>query len=548
MSPASIDGVVLLGASAAGLALIARRQLRDEPRWVGATLVGIVLLGIGLRLALSLNAPMNAWAYSRVLWLSDAIARGFVFPAFAPPEGVALVDLFSYTNLAAAALTPLAYFVHARYLFGQRESALAAALMIAVLPHHIRFSASDVQFIVSLLSSSLTFIAIYAALIERDRLFAYPAIVLAPLLALGTYYTRPENILFVVVDLAALLLYARNAVSRQRLVLVAGLTLAAGGLAFYHHILPKFGGTLHGAVGTQTLIWAFQIATSPRENTLINPSMMPTVVPVLAAAGAWLLLRQRAWLKLVLLGGWLGAFFVAESSVRPPSLAMMARYHLHLVTPFVLFAAAAAPALFAARRRWMVAAALAWLIAAPWLHKSFIQDVGYSEMREFAFLRTVTDQIQPHCEVVEFTPEVATSSRPTSKWRRLGTRATAGGLDETIVVVPMSEADATGTESVTTTALTRLSDPAACTYVYLGLTCVGSRDPEREAESPVCTTMRATLAANPRAALVASHDTTARYYDDPHSGRIVMEASGHTRVQRTIQDGDPLRFELWLVR
>ncbi|MCB9533962.1 MAG: hypothetical protein H6698_06525 [Myxococcales bacterium] len=83
-----------------------------------------------------------------------------------------------------------------------------------------------------------------------------------------------------------------------------------------------------------------------------------------------------------------------------------------------------------------------------------------------------------------------------------------------------------------------------CRAVYLGLTCAAERDPAVDDEAPVCAAARERLSAA-GATLAASADEVAQYYDDPNSGRIVMQPNGQTRVVRIIQDGDPLRFELW---
>ena len=47
---------------------------------------------------------------------------------------------------------------------------------------------------------------------------------------------------------------------------------------------------------------------------------------------------------------------------------------------------------------------------------------------------------------------------------------------------------------------------------------------------------------------VATRSVTARYYDDPNSGRMVAGSDGRTHMIHVLVDGDPIAFTLARVR
>ena len=96
---------------------------------------------------------MNAWPYSRVVPLAGALYNGpmLAWLSHALRVDVTLVGTIFKTDLFLAALTPAALFVHARAGLKDLRAALAALLLMATLPAHIRFSRSDVEFLQSLL-------------------------------------------------------------------------------------------------------------------------------------------------------------------------------------------------------------------------------------------------------------------------------------------------------------------------------------------------------------------------------------------------------------
>jgi hypothetical protein len=168
-------------------------------------------------------------------------------------------------------------------------------------------------------------------------------------------------------------------------------------------LLTSYQQNVSEGLSLRTLVQAWEIATDRQYNTLINPWMTPPPLPLLAAIGFVLMWRGAERRKAVFLAGWLASFFLVNSYIRAPSVAMQARYHLNLVSPLLLLAAASLPAV----RRLPAPAggALAlWLALSPMLHRGFIRDVDYTEMHEHSFLRRYRHHLTERCTVVEFGP------------------------------------------------------------------------------------------------------------------------------------------------
>ncbi len=322
-----------------------RRLLRGEPSRVAWTLAGITLAWAALRLALAVDAPMNAHAFSRLIPLAVELYRGPLL-AWVSARGhdIALTDVQSWSNLALAVVMPVAFFAHARLLLGDARTALVAAAIMAFLPMHIRFSRSDVTFITSLLASSSTFVALYGSLTDPSRRWRLGCAAMIPALSLATYSARPENMAFVLLDLGALGLYFRAGLPRGRLALAAVLIAATAAYSTVTDLLVHYRQNVGEGLSLDTLRHAASILVDRRYNTLINPWMTPPPLPILAVVGAVTLWREGRRNRAVFLVAWLALFFVVHSFIRPSTVAMQARYHLHLVSPFALLAAAAAPA------------------------------------------------------------------------------------------------------------------------------------------------------------------------------------------------------------
>lgn len=552
MPAAAADGVFLSIVVFGALLVVVGRQLRSAPRGTGLALVGIVAFGAAVRLGIAIPAPMNAWSYVRTLPLADAIWTGPVLADLAAVLGLAphFVDVVSWTNFACSVVTPVAYFAHARYLLRDHRSALLAAALIAILPMHVRFARSDVQFVMSLLGSSLTFVALYAALAEPSRSIRWAATALVPIASVATYSVRPENLAFYALDLAALALYLRAPVPRARLATVAALLTCAAGYSAVTHLLPLFGSQVRAGLSAQTLLWALRTAIDPVRNTLVNPWMTPPGVVALSALGAVLLVRRGERARVLFLVGWLATFFGIESSVHPSAPAMQARYHLHLVTPVVLLAAAAGPWL-AARSRRAQLLCYAYLASAPFVHLGFERDVDYSDMQEWAFLRRALAEVPRGCTVLEPMPAIspAEPSRiSASRVARLSTVLRDGQSTFDVRAVQLAELPAPSPdlrqpERVTAEAAKLLADPPACLMLYEGLACRTHHPPGTDV-APACEDAKRVAELD----LVESATFVAHAYDDPISGPFLIGPNGETRVTRGVEEGTPVTVALWRVR
>ena len=546
-----LDGLVVSLLGVAFLAAALRRHLRDTPRGVGVALALVGALGLALRLAISLEAPMNAWPYSRVVPLAGALYAGPSLGWFARVTGrpISLVDLVFVVDLALASLTPLALFAHARAVLRDWRAALVAALLLATLPMHLRFSRSDVEFIQSLLASSMTFVALYGALSDRARAWRLICFAALPAWSMVTYLTRPENLVFFPLDLAALAVASRGAsVPRRRVALAAVLVSAPALVALVTSLLVTYRETLFDALRPRTLGAALATLVSPRFNTLINPSVTPPWVTPLAALGAVSLWRSGERGRSAFLVGWLAAFFVAHSYVRPHEVAMQARYHLHLVTPLLLLAAASTPWLLA-RARYALAALVAASLAAPWAYLAFERDTAFYEMREFAFVRRVSARVPAGCTVLEFRG-VPDAARPglhfDSRWQRFGARLTRDGLGNAWHVVTADELPrgaAGASERLSESARAVLRAPPPCAMIYLGLSCVAQRA-EGQREAAVCDALRTAG----RVELVARETITGRVYDSMNVGHLAPAGVRAWDTLGLLPRGTPVTLSLYRYR
>lgn len=542
---AALDGALLSAGLLAFLLAALRRHTREGPRWLLPAALGVTALGLGLRLALSQQAPMNAWPYSRVVPLAGAIYSGGALAAAsrAMRFEVTLVDLIFSVDLVLAALTPAALFVHARAMLRDHRVALAAALLLATLPSHLRFSRSDVEFLQSLLLSSLAFTALYGALTDDDRRWRLACSAVLPALCLGTYLTRPENLVFFPLDLAAFAVAATGAtIPRRRVVFVAALVAAPAALAAWAHLFAHYRAELADGLSRRTLQTAWETLRSTRYNTLINPAVTPPWITAGALLGLGVMWRSPLRRKGLFLLGWLAVFFVVHSYIRPHEVAMQARYHLHLVTPLILLAASVTPAL-APRAPWALALLAALSLSTPWIYRGFVRDTAFYEMREFAFLRRETARVPRGCRVIEFrgVPDAAHPAHHfDSRLQRFANRLTDGTLRPAYEVVTADEVVAGDpVERVSRETRALLDARDGCVMLYLGLSCVAQRPPGTR-EAPVCEALRTWGTLEP----VASETITGRVYDSMNIGH---PAERRARVWGTLDllpPGTPVRLEL----
>lgn len=549
------DGVLISVALLAALVAHLRRALQNSPRWIPWALAGITLVAFALRVVVPRETIMNAWPYERFVPLARHMAEGFVLPAVARAFHfrVFVPDLIFRTDLFIATFTPLVLFAHARFVLKNDYSALAAAAIMAVLPNHIRFSRADTEIIQSICSSSVTFVVLYSALRETDPKWRSWAYAFVFPLSLMTYWVRPENMVFYILDLAAIVLTAGPMVSRNRRILALCEVTLAAAIALKFHIIPDYSHPMREGMSFRTVQNFFALFFSPSMNTLINPRATPPGLLVMVGIGAVWLWRHQERGRMVFLFAWIGGLFMVHSYVRPTEPMMQARYHLNITTPFVLLAAASTPFLLKYAPRYVLGLVAAYLAASPLIHLRFIRDTNFNEMNEFDFLRAQRDRIPPRCTVLEFAPEFGldmTGHTFGLRLRRIGEREHDDGLvdpqwnvvNSGLLTAPTS--DPLGHETLSPEAQRIVADPPDCLYVYEGLSCQSHR-PANVPLAPVCTEVRERLAARLDLRLVASTTFPSRMYDEVNAGRVLTEPNGNTQCVMLLRTGEPVHLRLY---
>lgn len=222
-----------------------------------------------------------------------------------------------------------------------------------------------------------------------------------------------------------------------------------------------------------------------RFNALLNPSITPPGLLVLALLGAWDLARRRRLRLLGYLLVWMLGFLVVSAYVVPREPLMQARYHLHLVTPFLLLSAVGVDAgwrslakLGVTRARLLAGMAAAYLAASPLVHVRCIRDDDFNEMREWLFVHELRDQIEPGCVVLEHTG-MGTDSR----MERVGAYIEAGVPRQRFTHISLA-ADDEG-QQLSEQALAALTDPPECLYLLQALPCFSAKRDEQPI-APVC--------------------------------------------------------------
>jgi hypothetical protein len=512
------DGLVL-GVGVLGLLIaLVRRQLRDTPRKVGWALAGIVLGGAALRLLLAPEAALGAWPYSRIIYLSTFLHGSPTLGAVTEALGarIHLTDLIFRSNLVIAIFTPLALFAHAHYVLKDHRAALAAAALIAVLPNHIHFSRSEVEFIPSITLSSIAFALVHAALDEPSRTARWAATALLPPLTIAALWTRPLNVLLVPLLLASAIALRPASAPRPRVAVVVSLIVGCGVAGVFGHLLPIYGREVNDGLRLGTAWNSVIVLFSPSHNTLINPRITPLGITALAIVGFVGLWRRGERRHAGFLAGWLAFYFITNSYVMPTEPAMQARYHLHLAPPLVLLAAPGLVDIYRQRPRLGIAACV-YLAACPLLHSSYVRDTAFNDAREFAFVREARDQIPDGCTILEYTgPGVGDHD---ARFARMGAVLDRGKLDTRWRVVPAGgplgpppaegqPADP-GHDPLRPEARALLANPPECLMIYEGLPCL-SEKPPGEPTAPACAALR----DDPRVERVATERFESRPYDD----------------------------------
>lgn len=505
------DGLAQIAFLALLSVLLAARLLAGEPRRLAAGLAVTVIAGALVRLALSPQTFLGAWPWSRLYPHARAVAEGPWLTAIAAHTGhtVYLTDVMLWTSFAYAVLMPLALFAHATYLLRDARAGLAAAFAVAFLPQHIRFSISEDGFVGSLLLTSLAFAMIHGFLRDRARGVRWLLLLALPAVLYPGYLLRPLNILFIVVYTAAILLLHGDTAPRVRRGLALAVVLGVGGAA-----LVRFFAQHEQTVAQLTPFEWFEsvlrVLAVPRLLVLTDPTSTPPALLVLAVVGAVLAWRAGERRLVAYLLGWLLLFVVAHAVVVQES--MQARYHMHLVVPFLLLGALAVPRLAARFRPWLVVAGIS-IAVAPWLHRGFLGDVDYTEQHEYAFVRRARDRVPEGCTVLEYTGGRRDADE--LRFSRIGQLARTDGARRFRVVGIFPEGR-TGENQPSLDAL--LASPPPCLYLYEGLACSAWRA-SGEDYAAGCLALRERLRATP-----------------------VLEASARVRLYDRASEGDrPLR-------
>jgi len=546
------DGIVLfLGGLIFVLAHL-KRALRDDPPWMATALLGLMVAGAALRAILPQENLMEAWPYERLAPLAGRIFNGPVLRWLneVAGGGLYLTDVLFASNYALAMVMPLVMYAHARYVLRDHRSALAAAALVVVIPEHLRFSRSDVYMIQSLATSSLTFVVLYGALTDRSPLWRLVSFLALPLLCIATYFVRPENIIFVGLDLGAIYICTRSASGLSpRALSAAAIVLTTALMAFISNLLANYGSNIAHGLSLQTLLNAVYIFFNFRLNTLVNPWITPPAVTLLAVLGGVWLWRWGDRRRAIFLVIWLGGYFVVHSFVLPYHPAMQARYHMNLVTPLVLLAAAATPAVLTWRplARYVL---VAYLAASPFLHRDFIADTDFNEMREFSFLTSLRDLIPPECTVVEYSGlpgEGPQTNQFASRVGRVSARLMRGELGQSWTVVPAVTVDGDAPtlerERISAEAEALLTAAPSCLVFYEGLTCASLRR-EGEQRASICQTMHDRLDLEP----FASTTFASRIYDPVMSGFLEVDGPGRTRSRVMLPEGVPVTLTAFRAR
>jgi len=502
-----VDGIVAIALIFLLALLLAGRLLVDAPRWIGPALLGTVVAGALVRLALSPQIFLGAWPWSRLYLHARAVAFGPVLAAYSEhsAQSIYLTDVMLWTSFAYAVLMPLVLFSHATYLLRDARAGLAASFAIAFLPQHVRYSISEDGFVGSLVLTSLAFALIHGALRDESRIVRWLLLLALPWVLYPGYLLRPLNILFVVVYAAAILFLHAETAPRWRRALVLGVVLATGAAAslafFEQHEKTVEQVSILGWLGK-----LLAVLLSPRLMVMTDPTRTPFVLIVLAVLGGVLTWRKGERRLVGYLLAWLLLFVGAHAVVVQDS--MQPRYHMHLVVPFLLLGASAVTRIEARHRRWLWAAG-AFMLVAPWLHRGFVQDIDYTELREYEFVHRARAIVPAECTVIEYT---GGENRRDDELRfsRIGVIAGPAALHKfkAIGVFPDGR-PAEGQPSIDVL----LRDPPDCLYFYEGLACSAwrARDENYAAQ---CLALRQRLNAVP----VMQASARVRLYDAHSEG------------------------------
>lgn len=481
------DGLVLTIAGGLLIIALAVHLLKTAPRFVRIALPLVVLLGAGLRAWLSPEVFLGAWPWSRIPPNVGVIWTSPLFGALVEylNKTVYFTDFVLSVNFLYACAMPLVLFTHASQLLRDTRAGLAAAAIVALSPHHIRFSHCEDAFVPSLVITSLAFSLIHTFMRDPSRPFRWFALVALPFALWAGYLLRPLNIMFVVVYLAAVvLLHPEQSPPRRRLLV----GLVVGGVwfaAFIRFLELNHAQVADAATNAGWLLGVLPTLVQPSTNLLIHPLATPPALLILAGLGSvWLKRRGEGRLAIFLLF-WLASFFVAHGYV--VTAPMQPRYHLHLLVPFTLLASTGVVELYQRNRRAFVVVA-ATIALAPGIGLSWIRDISYPDVMEYVFVREARDLVPDGCTVVEYVGDHS-ELHLESRFERIGQRLVGGEYSNRFSATLARSSDSDGSRAVAPIIQDPLAKSAhACVYVYEGLCCWGQKD-LREAYAATCSAM-----------------------------------------------------------
>jgi hypothetical protein len=476
---------VLMGLVAVALTV---QALRGAPRWIGWGLLAVVVLGVLLRLGLTPEATLEPWSYGRFMIVARLVYEGPML-TLVHPGPVFMTPLITTTVLGFALVAPISVFLLARYLLADDRAALICAGLVAVLPLHIRFSHGDVASIPSLTIAALVFAMGQAAAREprvRWLLVMLPALA-APMIV--AFMLRPLNILYAPLLLATLVIdqgvwIDKPRVDRWRIAViatvVAALTIGIG----VPHLMDGFGGQVREGLSWRTITSAIEVLFSFEYNSLLNPRFTPPGLTLLAMFGVVDLIQRRRWRLVVFLAGWLLASLGTHAYVVPPSPFMQARYHLHLVVPFVCLAACGIEAVLVRlrghrRERLLTLGLFGYLLASPLIHVGFIRDIAFNDQREWIWVHGLRETVPAECTIVEYGGRASGA-----RFARVGAYVIAGMPSKRWTVIEIPE-PAEGEPELSDEVRELLLDPPECSYWYEGMPCFGNR-PDNTSIAPAC--------------------------------------------------------------
>ncbi len=472
-------GVFLCVLFCLGLVLV--RQLKKTTWRVTFTLLGITVLGAVVRLWLSQPTVHGAWPYSR----TQAFATGmWNDPLMLKIAGESAVWLYMDFQMACgfifAVVTPLAVYCHGSQLLQSFRAGLFAALIIALLPMHIRFSLSEVAFIPSIVLSSLSFALLHSALKEEVLAWRWlTALALVPVSYIA-FTARPLNIIFAVLLVYTTFVLVPRTVPMRRKIMVSTSLAISGTLSTVLYLLEGFKEQVRGGADPVLVIGnTFRVLFSFEHNTLIRPDVTPIFVTALAVFGVWAGWQGNRRRAVIFLVGWWGMFLSTHSIIMPEVIEMTARYHLHIIVPAVLLAGLGADEL--SERCPQLRRPLIGLIAlSPLICLPFIRTVAYSEMAEYTYVRELVDEIPPGCTVIEY---VDTDGYPELRFSRVGSEYRGGEIRPRFNVVTAATAPM-GAE-MSSEVVELLRHPSECVYFFRGVSCFVGKE-EHLPIAPVC--------------------------------------------------------------